>query len=261
MKRLWLLILALMLLCGCDAQPVATEPTLTPSPYTSSDYRYEDGFLTCTAGSTVMGIDVSSHQGTIDWQQVAAAGVEFAFIRLGNRGYLSGDLSEDGYAAQNLTGAKAAGIKIGAYFFSQAVSVDEALEEAKFALDILNGMALDLPLVFDWEYISADARTAEVKARLLTDCTLAFCERVKTAGYTPMVYFNSSQAKDLLHMQELKQYPWWLAMYDVTAEFPCKVDIWQYTNTGSVPGISGNVDINLLFTDYGLGQQMFAQKG
>ena len=262
MKRLAtaLLVMAL-LLCGCDWLPAPVEPpeTLPPSPYTAGDYRYEGAYLTCTAGSTVLGIDVSSHQGVIDWQQVASAGIEFAIIRLGNRGYNSGTLNADAYAQENLRGAKQAGLKVGAYFFSQAISVAEAREEAAFALNVLKGVALDLPLVFDWEYVNEEARTANVDARTLTDMTKAFCRDVELMGQKSMVYFNSSQARDLLQLQELQEYPWWLAMYDITMEFPCKVDLWQYTNTGSVPGIEGNVDINLMFTDYGLGAEMFGE--
>ena len=262
MKRLAAALLAVaLLLCGCDRPPAPTDPpeTLPPSPDTPGDYRYEGDFLTCTAGNTVLGIDVSSHQGVIDWEQVASAGIEFAFIRLGYRGYSAGGLNADTNALENLRGAKQAGLKVGAYFFSQAITLAEAREEAAFALSILGDTKLDLPLVFDWEFVSQEARTAEVDARTLTDMTKAFCRDVELMGYESMVYFNSSQATDLLYLKELQEYPWWLAMYDITMEFPCRADLWQYTNTGSVPGIAGNVDINLLFTDYGLGRQVFGQ--
>lgn len=263
--RKWLAaILVVLLLCGCAQAPVPTQPTeplptLPPSPYTAQDYRYEDGFLTCTAGETVLGVDVSSHQEIIDWQAVAASGIKFAFVRLGNRGYESGRLSADTYAMANLTGAREAGLLVGAYLFSQAVSVEEAEEEAAFALEVLAGFKLDLPLVYDWEYVSETARTAHVDARMLTDCTLTFCQAVEKAGYDSMIYFNSYQATDLLYLNELEQYPWWLAMYDISMEFPCKADLWQYTKTGSVPGIEGDADVNLMFTDFGLGQAVFGE--
>lgn len=261
MKRIAAILLTVLLLCGCAEVPMPTDPpeTLPPSPYTAGDYRYEGEYLTCTAGATVLGIDVSSHQGVIDWAQVAASGIEFAIIRLGNRGYTSGSINADAYALENLRGAKQAGLVVGAYFFSQAVSVEEAREEAAFALNMLDGMKLDLPLVFDWEYVSQEARTANVDARTLTDITKAFCQVAELSGYESMIYFNSSQARDLLHLEELKEYPWWLAMYDITMEFPCKVDLWQYTNTGRVPGIEGNVDVNLMFTDFGLGAAVFSE--
>ncbi len=264
MKKWISVLLAALLLCGCTEPPEPTQtepPTLPPSPYTADDYRYEGDFLTCTAGETVLGVDVSSHQEEIDWKKVADAGIQFAFVRLGNRGYKTGNISADSYAIANLQGAAEAGLLVGAYFFSQAVSVTEAKEEAKFALEVLDGFSLDLPLVYDWEYVNETARTANVDKRTLTDCTLAFCKAVEKAGYDTMVYFNSYQATDLLYLNELAQYPWWLAMYDVDAEFPCKADLWQYTSSGKVPGIKGKADVNLMFTDFGLGQAVFGEVG
>jgi len=267
MKKVFCIILTLLLLTGCvppEQVPETTEAvawTMPSSPYTPEDFQHSDAFLSCSAGNTVIGIDVSSHQGQIDWQAVKDAGVKYAFVRLGYRGYEQGTLNADSFAAQNLKGAKAAGILVGAYFFSQAISVEEARAEAFFAMGILDGMALDLPLVYDWEYINDTARTANVDRALLTDCTLAFCQTVESAGYDAMIYFNSSQGRDMLELQKLEQYPWWLAKYDLKADFLCRVDLWQYTNTGKVPGIQGNVDIDLMFTDFGLGQAVFGEMG
>ena len=226
-----------------------TQPgqTLPPNLYGPEDFSYDsNGFLTCSAGETALGIDVSHHQGNVDWAQVKAAGVEFVMVRLGNRGYSTGGLSTDRYALQNLAGARAAGLKVGAYFYSQAISVEEAREEAELALEILDSFPLDLPLAYDWEQ---EERTADISARMLTDCTLEFCRTVAAAGYRPMIYFNTHQAVELLYLQELTEYPWWLALYDGKMTFPYRMDMWQYTQTGSVPGIAGNVDINLLFTE------------
>ena len=260
-KRLLIFVLACLLLCsGCDAQPPQdTEPTeyaMPESLYTPEDFRNVDGKLLCIGGNAVMGIDVSSHQGKINWSKVAAAGVKFAFVRLGYRAYGTGELFEDSYQRANLEGARAAGIAVGAYFFSQAVSGEEAREEADYALAILDGFSLDLPLVYDWEYVNDTARTADVNRRMLTDCTLAFCARVSMANYRPMIYFNTSQALDRLYMQELEQFPWWLAKYDYTTELVCRADLWQYSDQGTLSGISGKVDLNLLFTDYGLGAEL-----
>lgn len=253
------LLLAALLLSGCGVEIAPTDPpyTLPPSLYTPDDFQPEGDYLACTAGNAVMGIDVSSHQGKIDWQKVAESGVKFAFVRLGYRGYVSGDLQNDLYADLNLNGAREAGISVGAYFFSQAVSVAEAEEEAEFALRILGDSSLDLPLVYDWEYVNETARTANMDKDMLTSCTVAFCEAVENAGYRPAVYFNSAQVK-MLDMEQIQQYPWWLAKYDMAQDFPCRVDLWQYTNQGEMPGISGKVDIDLMFTDYGLGKEMFA---
>lgn len=229
------------------AETAQQRETLPPNRYGPGDFSYdENGFLTCSAGETVLGIDVSHHQQEIDWAQVSAAGVEFVMVRLGNRGYVTGDLAVDRRVTENLEGARAAGLKVGAYFYSQAISAEEAREEAELALEILNGFPLDLPLAYDWEQ---ETRTAEVDARTLTDCTLEFCRAVEAAGYEAMIYFNSYQAVELLYLEELTHYPWWLAMYDTAQKFPYRMDMWQYTRTGSVPGIAGNVDVNLLFTE------------
>lgn len=257
--RIFALLLLAVLLAGCTAKPAPTEPpyTLPPSQYAPGDFEMEGDYLTCTAGNTVIGIDVSSHQGKVDWQTVKEAGVKFAFVRLGYRGYEAGNLQNDLYVDLNLQGARQAGIAVGAYFFSQAVTVEEAEEEAEFALRILGDFPLDLPLVYDWEYVNETARTANVDKTTLTACTAAFCEAVENAGYRPAVYFNSAQVK-MLDMEQFQKYPWWLAKYDMAQDFPCRVDLWQYTNQGEMPGINGKVDINLMFTDYGLGKEMFA---
>ena len=215
--------------------------------WTPEDFSWQDGFLQCDAAEVVTGIDVSSHQQQIDWQQVKAAGIEFVFVRLGYRGYETGLLTEDALALENLDGARAAGLSVGAYLFSQALDIEEAEEEAAFALEILAGRRLDLPLVFDWEYVSEEARTGGMDRRTLTDCTLAFCRAVESAGYEPMVYFNGSQARDLLDLEELSGYRFWLAQYDHSLSFPCRADFWQYTDSGKVPGISGKVDLDLIF--------------
>lgn len=255
LKRIFLLILlaALLTLPGClngpqpnTQPPTEPAPTLPQSPFSPGDFTEDKGFLSCAGVNAVVGIDVSHHQQQIDWQQVADAGVKFAMIRLGRRGLTTGALAADDLAAVNLAGAREAGLKIGAYFYSQAVSPEEAAAEAAFALQILDGTPLDLPLVYDWEL---EDRTAGVDQKTLTACTRTFCEAVEAAGYTAMIYFNSYQALELLDLLQLTAYPWWLAMYDHTQNFPCRMDMWQYTNTGSVPGIQGNVDVNLLFPD------------
>lgn len=229
----------------------APEPTLPPNPYGPQDFQYDGDYLTCTAGPSVLGIDVSEFQQEIDWAAVKAAGVEFAMIRLGYRGYLEGQLYTDSRALENLAGAKAAGVKVGAYFFSQAISVEEAEEEARFSLELLGGMALDMPVVFDWEFMYTEARTDGIDGGTLTDCTKAFCQAVEEAGYEAMVYFNLNQAAYYLDLFELQEYPFWLAMYSDRMTYPHRIDMWQYSYTGRVPGISTDVDLNLYFPGEG----------
>ena len=228
-------------------EPVSTLAPPAPNPYGPEDFAEVDGYLACVTGPYSMGVDVSEYQGNIDWEKVKSAGVEFVFIRVGGRGWgEEGRLYADGAARTYYEGAKKAGLQVGAYFFSQAVSAEEAMEEARFALSLVEGWQLDLPLAYDWEYVSSSARTAKVTARTLTDCTLAFCRAVEEAGEKPMVYFNPSQARDRMHLEELTEYPFWLAMYDAPMHYPYEVAFWQHTKKGSVPGIRGNVDINLL---------------
>lgn len=225
-----------------------TSPTVAPNPYGPGDFTYDDqGFLTCTAGEAILGIDVSEHQQDIDWEQVKAAGIEYVMIRIGWRGQTQGKLTEDTMAQANYAGAKAAGLKIGAYFFSQSITEQEAIAEAEFAMSIIRSWELDMPLVYDWEYVGSEARTANMDPRLLTDCTMAFCETVALAGYEPMIYFNVYQSEQLLHLQELTAYPFWLAMYTDEMDYPYAVEMWQYSCTGRVPGIETDVDLNLWF--------------
>ncbi len=226
------------------------ENTLPPpeaNPIGLGDFALEGDYLSCLSTPSVLGIDVSVWQGEIDWQQVKAAGVEFAMIRAGWRGSELGVLAADENAQANYAGAAAAGVKVGAYFFSQAISVEEAVEEAEYLLDIIGDWTVEMPIVYDWEYISAESRTGSVDARTLTDCAKAFCDAVKAAGYAPMIYFNTDQSFNRLHLRELTDYGFWLAQYDTVLNYPYKIDMWQYTETGSVPGISGNVDVNLYF--------------
>ena len=229
----------------------ATEPTLPPpeaNPLYPEDFTFdENGYMICTARPYVMGIDVSTYQKEVDWEQVKAAGVEFVMIRAAYRGYGNGAVLEDELVISHYEGATAAGLKVGFYFFSQAVSPREAAAEAEFLLDVIDGWQVDMPIVFDWEYISPTARTAAVSPRMLTDCAIVFCERIRSAGYEPMVYFNANQSRRDMYLAELTDYKFWLAMYSDEMTYEYRVDMWQYTQTGQIPGIDGDVDINLYF--------------
>ena len=204
------------------------------------------------AYETAIGIDVSSHQGEIDWERVAASGVEFAMIRLGYRGYGSeGTLNLDPYFEQNLAGARAAGLKVGIYFFSQAITVEEAYEEAAFVLEHLDGEELDYPLAYDWEPISGvGARTDGLDSVTLTDCALTFCHMAELAGYTPMVYYNNPVGYGRYDLSRLTDYDVWFAQYASRPTMYYDYRIWQYTSSGTVPGIDTRVDMNIAFIPY-----------
>lgn len=224
------------------------ESPFPENPYKEEDFVYEGDYLTCLAGESILGIDVSEFQGQIDWQQVASAGIKYAMIRVGGRGYgAAGVLYEDALARANYEGARAAGLKVGAYFFSQAITPEEAREEANFVLEKTADWQLDMPVVFDWEYMGDTARTANVDKRTLTACTLAFCEKIEASGKEAMCYFNPDHAENYLHLEELTDYRFWLAMYTDRMTYPYRVDMWQYTIDGIVPGITGKVDVNLYF--------------
>ena len=231
-------------------EPGETLPEPEKSPYTKLDFQYEGRYLGCIKAETIPGIDVSYYQGQIDWEKVKASGIEFAMIRLGYRGYgQEGKLVEDKMAFKNLEGALDAGLQVGVYFFSQAITVDEALEEAEFVLQRIKVYDITMPVVFDWEYISEEARTAKMDRRTLTDCYKAFCDKIAGAGYTPMAYFNTYLSRQLMYLHELEDYPFWLALYSDRMTFPYRFEMWQYTDSGRVPGIEGNVDINLYFVN------------
>ena len=170
-------------------------------------------------------------------------------IRIGWRGSEQGILAEDDFVHQNFRGATDAGLQVGGYFFSQAITVEEAIEEAEYALSIIEGYDVQMPIVYDWEYISWDSRTGNLSPRMLTECTKAFCDTIRAAGYEPMIYFNEDQSHKQMYLEELTDYKFWLAKYDTTLEYPYAIHMWQYTCEGTVPGISGHVDLNLYFPE------------
>ena len=238
-------------------KPVVQErPAPRPSPpketsLTPQDFQYDGEYLTCIAAPSRLGIDISEHQGQIDWQAVKDAGITFAMIRVGGRGYgMKGALYKDDLFRINYEGAKAAGIEVGAYFFSQATSVAEAKEEAALVLEQIKGLDLNFPVVYDWERMEyEDSRTLHTDPRTVTDCMIAFCEEIEAAHQQVMIYFNPDHAADLFYIEEVTSYRFWLAYYTDWMDFPYKVDMWQYTNEGRVPGIEGDVDINLYFPE------------
>ena len=239
-------------------QPTILEPTVAetepenptippdPNPYDRYDFQYNrNNYLLLQNVHSSPGVDVSAYQGKIDWKAVKASGIEFAMIRLGYRGYESGKLVKDEYAVRNLEGARAAGLKVGAYFFSQALNTKEVDEEIAFMMDVLDGFLPDMHLVLDWEIPADSARTKRMDARTLTDIQLHYCSRITEKGYMPMVYFNWHQSENLYYLSELEEYPFWLALYQDRMTYPWRVEMWQYTDRGTVPGIQGNVDINV----------------
>jgi GH25 family lysozyme M1 (1,4-beta-N-acetylmuramidase) len=196
-------------------------------------------------------VDVSSYQVDIDWAKAAADGVAFAIVRMGYRGYDTGKLVVDEFFDANMRGASDAGVRVGVYFFSQAVNEAEAVEEAEMALTGIAPYNVTFPIVFDIEEISGQkARTDALTAREVTDIAIAFCERVAAAGYTPMIYANPKWFVSRMELDRLEPYAKWLAQYYKTPAYPYAFSIWQFTSSGSVAGIKGNVDLDLAFESF-----------
>lgn len=186
-------------------------------------------------------IDVSTWQGNIDWKKVKAAGYAHAIVRAG---FGRSSSQVDNTFEKNYKNAKTAGVKLGAYWYSYAVDKADAVKEAKACLEVLGGRSLDMPVYFDME---ENSMTKLGKSKL-TEMAKAFCEEIKKGGYTPGVYSNPNWFKNYLDYSGLKKiYSIWLAQYYKEAQYEC--DVWQYASDGKVSGISGNVDMNIIYND------------
>ena len=226
---------------GVEANSLTAEDFIDQSghpTYTGSDYQ------------VLRGVDVSEHQHEIDWAQVAASGVDYAYVRLGYRGYTEGGLFEDPYFRANVEGALANGLQVSVYFFSQAISVQEAIEEAEFVLERIKDYNITLPVVYDWEKINGEtaARTDNLDFSILNDCAVAFCDTVKNAGYAPAIYFNRHLGYYGYDLSRMTDYDFWFALPESPfPNFYYAVDMWQYSFTEQVPGIAEPTDMNLMF--------------
>jgi GH25 family lysozyme M1 (1,4-beta-N-acetylmuramidase) len=214
------------------------------------------GFKTYDAGSGVKqswkGIDVSEHQGEIDWKMVADSGIEFVFVRLGYRGYETGKFVKDKNFDDNVKGAIENGIGVGVYFVPQAVTVDEAKEEADFVIENIKEYDINWPVVYDVEPSSSGkGRADSLSTQQYTDQIKAFCDRIQEAGYKPMVYSNTKWFVSKMDLSKLSGIDLWYAYYGKGFYFPYDFKVWQFSNTGSVNGIKGNVDQNISFVNYG----------
>ncbi len=210
----------------------------------TGEYQYlTDGQVTSHKG-----IDVSSHQGDIDWNLVAQDGVEFAIIRLGYRGYgKEGNLMEDTKFDVNIQGARAAGIKVGVYIFSQAINDEEVLAEASLVLNKIAPYQLDCPVVYDVERTSADGRMNNISVEERTHLTRLFCQTIENAGYTPMIYHNTQMGALMIDVAALEDYDKWYASYSDQMFYPYEYKIWQYSDKGRIQGINTDVDLNICF--------------
>lgn len=201
--------------------------------------------------TTYKTIDVSKFQGKIDWDKVKADGVDYAFIRLGLRGYGSGALVEDEYFKENIEGAKKAGIKVGVYMFSEAINEEEAVEEAQFVLERIKDYDIELPVVLDVEEIAGeDGRNEALSKEELTQGCKTFFETVEKEGYDTMLYGNIKCLVSMVDLEQLNGRDIWYAFYNDDIYIPYEVAGWQYASDGSVDGITGNCDLNIFFKEW-----------
>ncbi len=196
--------------------------------------------------SGTIGIDVSKYQSGINWQKVKNAGINFAIIRCGYRGYGSGVLVQDPKFASHISGAKAAGLRVGIYFFSQAITEAEAVEEASMAVKLANQYGINMPIAIDSEYAAGGRGRADGLSKAeRTRITVAFCNTVANSGYKPMVYASKSWFASHLDVSQFGSYRIWVAHYAEKCGYGGRYDIWQNTSKGSVDGVPGNVDMNI----------------
>lgn len=229
--------------------------TVRANYYRNDFYQLDEetGYLSYLATPYVRGIDVSAHQKEIDWSRVAAAGMRFAMIRAGYRGYTLGAIQKDEYFDANMRGALSNGMEVGVYFFSQALTPAEAEEEAYQLLEWIRDYNVTYPVVFDWEeQDKEDSRTQGCDGNTVTACALAFCKVIEDAGYTPMTYGSPTKVyKGNLALEYLQDYPFWLAHYTkdtAPTSFRYHYSMWQYSSSGAVDGIDGRVDLNICLT-------------
>lgn len=215
----------------------------------------ESGEITYVNGEEVIshkGIDVSKFQEKIDWSEVKDAGVEYAFLRLGIRGYTTGEIVLDETFEYNVEQALDQGLDVGVYFFSQAVTEEEALEEADFVIENLQSYPINYPVVIDIEDVDSDnARTNDLTAEERTKLVITFCDRIREAGYTPMIYGNLQTFMLMLDIEQLEDYEKWFAYYSKEEfYYPYDFSVWQYSDSGKIDGIGKKVDLNISFKEW-----------
>ena len=226
---------------------------------TEEDFVWEGDRITYIGGEyeTRFGIDVSAYQNqgcpdkTIDWEAAAEDGVDFAMVRIGFRGYGTGSLNTDAFYGKNIDGAMDAGIDTGVYFFSQAITVEEAIEEADYVISLLEDHEISGPVAYDWEMHDSTYRVYGISPKMATACALAFCQRIEEAGYQPMIYASKYVGYNKFNLPQLADYPIWFPEYGKNyPKFYYEINTWQYTSSCTVAGITGRVDANIQFIAY-----------
>lgn len=256
MKKSIKKIISLLLAGTMLVTPITASAFTGSSNFMDKTYTHQDRFV---SSGIQQGIDVSYHNGTLDWSTIKAAGVDFAILRAAYRGYgTEGTLVRDAKFAEYMQGAMSQGIPVGAYIYSQAITTAEAVQEANYILNIVRGYSLDLPIVFDYEFAGVKTgrldsawSSGKLNKSKMTDIALAFCDTIKNAGYDAMVYANKTfLSKNLDHeVIENAGYDVWLAHYTTNTNYTGDYKIWQYTSSGKIPGIANKVfDCNFMYS-------------
>lgn len=215
----------------------------------SKEWEGTASYMAGTDKEAKKGIDVSVYQGNINWEKVKKSGIDFSIIRLGFRGYETGKMVLDKNFKDNIEGSLKAGLDTGVYFFTEAINEEEAVEEADFVIENLKEYKINMPVVIDVEESAntEKTRTRNVTKEQRTKNVIAFCERIKEAGYEVMIYGNLKSFMIMMNIEELETYNKWFAYYRYPFHFPYKIKMWQYTAYESIEGIEGKVDVNLMF--------------
>lgn len=235
---------------GANMVWLTPHDNLPVNPFTAADFtRTEDGALRYIGmtGTVRLGVDVSDYQSNVDWQRLAAQGVEFAILRIGYTGYTKGAFRADSAFARHLQNARAAGLDMGVYYFSQAVTVQEAAAEAAHVLRLLDGQQLALPVYFDWEPVFADDSRTKGNDNRLTECAAAFCGVIESGGYQAGIYLNRQQGYYRYDLSRLADYALWVADYNDYPDFYYAFDMWQYSDSAVLDGMPTQADLDLLF--------------
>ncbi len=225
--------------------------------YNTANFYIEDGFMAYhdDEGNKIshLGVDLSYHQENVNWDELAASGIEFVMLRCGYRGYSEGGLVKDEKFDEYAKACNDRNIPLGVYFFTQAVSVEEAEREAEFTIDLIKDYKISYPVAIDTEYVSdKEARTniEEIDEDLRSSMCIAFCEKIKEAGYYPMIYASENWIRRELDFEALQEYDFWAPQYLEENDFMYDFTIWQYTERGFIKGVDEQVDLDISMVDY-----------
>ncbi len=198
-----------------------------------------------------LGADLSKYNGDVDFEALKESGIDFVMLRLGSRGYGSGQIMLDEKFEENIKKATGAGLEVGVYFFSQAITEQEAVEESNFIIQTLANYKITYPVAFDMEYVQNDkARIDSLSRDEKTAVAKAFLENTKVAGYQPMIYGTKEWMIKHIDLTKLTDYDIWLSQQKDIPDYPYKFQMWQYTLEGKVNGVDGDVNLNISFVDY-----------